>query len=98
MVVDIVDGNSEPKISILVHSILVEDIGWLDISMQEASFVNIVISCDKLPHDLYSLEVRDGFALFDQPIEIPFAELSDEIGVVTRGIDIVKMEDMLGMS
>lgn len=91
MVMDIVDGNSEPEISILVHPILVENVGWLDISMQEASFVYIVISCDELPHDLYGLEVRDGLALFDQPIEIPFAEFSDEIGVVPCGIDIVQM-------
>lgn len=86
---DIVDGNSESKISILVHPILVENVGWLDISMQEASLMDIVIPCDELSHDLYGLEVRDGLALFDQPIEIPFAEFSDEIGVVPCGIDIV---------
>lgn len=97
VVMDVVDGDCEAEVSILVGSILVEYVGWLDVPMQEPCFMNIVISRDKLPHNFNSLEVRDCLALFDQPIQISFAQFSNKIRVIARGIDIVKMEYMLGM-
>lgn len=97
MVMDVVDGNSEPEVSVLVDSILVEDVGWLDISMKKPCFMNIVISCDKLPHNLYSFKVRDSLALFDQSIQISLAQFSNKIRVIACGIHIVKMKYMFGM-
>lgn len=71
-----------------------ENIGRFDVSMHEASGVNIIIAFYELFEYLYWLEVRDCFALFDNIREVSFTKFSDEVGVVFGGIDVIEMKDV----
>ena len=52
MIRNICSRNSEPKITYFIDSIFVENVSWLNISMDEALVVNVVISLDNLAEDL----------------------------------------------
>jgi hypothetical protein len=95
---NIVNGDSETKISVFIDSVFVEYVRWLYVTMKEASLMNIVVSSYQLSHDLNCLEIRNSFALLNQAIQISLAKFSYEVGVVPCCIDIVQMQDVFGLS
>ena len=97
MIAKIFDGDGKAKISIFVDSIFMKNIGGFDISMREASFVNIEVSLNKLFHNLYGFLIRKCPSFFDDGIEIPIAEFSDDVGVIFGGIDVVEVKAMFGV-
>ena len=64
--------------------------------MHESCLKDVVVALDELPHDLHHLEIGKGFALFEEGVEISFAEFSDYIGVVFGGVDVVQVQDVTG--
>ena len=73
MIAQIFDGDGKAKISVFVDSIFMKNIGGFDISMHEASFVNIEVSLDKLFHNLYGFLIRKCSSFFDDTIEVSIA-------------------------
>ena len=97
MVVEVCDGDGKAEISILEHSILMKDVCWLNISMHEASSIDICISFNQLPYDVYCLRKGVYFLGFNKCIEISLTQFSDDVGVVPRGVDVVEMKDVRGV-
>ena len=97
MIAKIFDGDGKAKISIFVDSIFMKNIGGFDISMREASFVNIEISLDKLFHNLDGLLIGKCPSFFDDGIEVSIAKFSNDVSVIFGGIDIVEMKAIFGI-
>lgn len=93
MLIKFLFGNGEPEIPNFVHIALVEDVGWLDISVHVACIVNIEVSIDDLSDNFHRLVVGDVLALFQQVPQISLAQFRHNVGVVLGGVHIVEMED-----
>lgn len=94
--VEVGDGDGEPKVSVFVYSIFVEDVGRFDVSVHESCLIDVVVALDELPHDFDHLEVGESLALLEKGVEISFAEFSDYIGVVFGSVDVVQVQDVTG--
>lgn len=86
--------NSKSEISVLVKPIFMENVGRFDVSMHEASSVDIVVSFDELLEYLYWLKIGHCFALFDEIRKVSFTKFSDEVGIIFCGIDVIEMENV----
>ena len=71
-----------------------ENIGWFDVPVEVALLEYIEVSADNLLYNLARFVVRKLFFLFQQSVEVPLHQFSDQVGVVFGGINIVEMENM----
>lgn len=90
MLMTVFGRDGKAKVTDLVRALLVENICRLDVSVQVAAFVYVVVSGDDLLDDLAGLVVRELLLLFKEVVQITLHQLCDDIGVVLGRIYVVQ--------
>jgi hypothetical protein len=70
-----------------------EDVGWFEVTMDDASSLHVVIAIDHLIHQRNGLTLRQAASTGDELGQIPtITELGDDVGIIFGVIDVVNLE------
>lgn len=86
--------HCKAKVCDLDGTIFEEDIGWLQISVDYSSGLDIVIAVYHLVHQPHRISLRQAPLPRDVLGEVAVAQLSDDIGVILGGVYFVEIEDV----
>ena len=91
-----IEALGEPKITYLANAALHENIGGLQVSMDNAVLMEILGAIHDIPKILLGLIFGDPPSPLQQPMQIAIlAELSNDIHIVSSLVDIVEPNDVL---
>ena len=72
-----------------------QDIGWFDVSVDDASFVQVMQALQNHFYDGYGFFLVDFLLFLDESVEVSLvAELGYDVGVVLGLVDVVELHDV----
>jgi len=82
--------HSESEVSDFDLAVFEEDVGWLEIAVDDAAGVDVIVACEDLVHEYDGFSFRDTFPIGDEFGEISsLAQLSDYVGIVFGAVDVI---------
>ena len=96
ILLEIAAADGESEISDLGSDVGEEDIGGLEVAVDDAVAIDLLIAIDDLREDIERLLLGDGPTLLDEFAEVSaVAELGDDAGVGLERDDFVEPDDVL---
>ena len=85
----------EPEVRDLDDLVLQQDVGRLEVAVQESVLRQVDIPHDKLSYDGQRVLLQQFLSLFEQVFEVSLvAKLSDDVAIIGGAEDVVALEDV----